>query len=156
MIMRAYPLDQDTVIPYIWNDEFSTGIKSIDEQHKKLVNIIKTLYDAIAEGKHDTIADGKTSNLMETIFNDLFDYSEHHFAYEEGLLILHDYPDAEDHKNEHVELKRRLIKLKNKLYSKDNFMCEVQLLKFLEEWLIHHILKTDKKFAPYLIEKGVK
>jgi hemerythrin-like metal-binding protein len=145
--MSEYPIDQNTVIPFAWNDEFCTGIKSIDEQHKKLVSIIKVLYNAIA--------DGKASDVMDTIFSDLFDYSEQHFSYEEELFKWHDYPDSEDHKNEHAELKRQLIKLKNKLHSQDNFMCEVLLLKFLEEWLINHILKTDKKFVPYLIDKGV-
>jgi len=110
----VYPIDQDTVNPVTWNDEFSIGIKSIDEQHKKLVSIIKTLYDALA--------DGKASDVMDTIFNDLFDYSEQHFAYEEELFKSYDYPDAEDHKKEHAELKRQLIKLKNKLYSNDNFI----------------------------------
>ncbi len=137
-----------TINPITWSDEFSVGIKSIDEQHKKLVSIIKTLYDALA--------DGKASEVMDTIFNDLFDYSEQHFSYEEELFKQYDYPDTENHKEEHTELKRQLIKLKNDIYSGDNFMCEVLLLKFLEEWLIIHILKTDKKFGPYLIEKGVK
>ncbi len=146
--MNVNPVAQDTVNPVTWNDEFSTGIKSIDEQHKKHISLIETLYEAIA--------DGKASDVMDTIFDDLFYHSEQHFAYEEELFKWYDYPDAEDHKNEHAELKRQLIKLKNKLYSKDNFMCEVLLLKFLEEWLINHILNTDKKFAPYLTEKGVK
>lgn len=135
--MRVYPIDQDTVIPYIWNDEFSIGIKSIDEQHKKLISLIKTLYDAIA--------DGKASDVMDTIFNNLFDYSEQHFAYEEELFKWYDYPDAEDHKKEHVELKRQLIKLKNKFCSNENFMCKVLLLKSLDGWLINHIKKESER-----------
>ncbi len=146
--MNVNPIDQNTVNPVTWNDEFSIGIKSIDEQHKELVSIINTLYDALTGGK--------ASDVMDTIFNDLFDYSERHFTYEEELFKRYDYPDTENHKEEHAELKHQLIKLKNKLYSNDNFMCEVLILKFLEDWLINHILKTDKKFSPYLIEKGVK
>ncbi len=146
--MNVYPIDQNTVNPVTWSDEFSVGIESIDDQHKRLVSIIKTLYYAIT--------DGKASDVMDTIFNNLIDYSEKHFSYEEDLFKRYDYPDTENHKEEHTELKRQLIKLKNDIYSGTHFMSEVLLLKFLEDWLIKHILKTDKKFAPYLIEKGVK
>jgi hemerythrin len=137
-----------TISPITWSDEFSVGIESIDDQHKKLVSIIKTLYYAIT--------DGKASDVMDTIFNNLIGYSEQHFSYEEELFKRYDYPDAEDHKEEHAELKRQLIKLKNDIFSGDHFMSQELILKFLEDWLINHILKTDKKFGPYLIEKGVK
>jgi hemerythrin-like metal-binding protein len=137
-----------TINPIEWSDEFSVGIESIDEQHKKLINMIKNLYDALANGR--------VSDVMDEIFSGMFDYTDQHFSYEETLFDKYDYPDAEAHKEEHAELHRQLVKLKNDIYSGDHFMSEVLLLKFLEDWLINHILKTDKKFGPYLIEKGVK
>ncbi len=137
-----------TLKPIEWSDEFSIGIESIDEQHKKLIDMIKTLYDAIA--------DGRASDVMDEIFSSMFDYTDQHFSYEEELFEKYSYPDAEDHKKEHAELKRQLIKLKDDIYSGDHFMSEVLLLKFLEDWLIHHILKTDMKYSQYLIVKGVE
>ncbi len=43
--------------PTKWTDEFSVGIESIDSQYKELVNMIKTLHNAIADGKATEILD---------------------------------------------------------------------------------------------------
>jgi len=135
------------VNPIVWSDEFSVGIESIDEQHKKLIDMIKTL--------HDAIADGKASEVMDEIFNGLFDYANYHFSYEEELFDKYGYPDAENHKKEHTELKRQVAQHRARLATGDRFMGEVLLLKFMQDWLVNHIMKTDMKFAPFLILKGV-
>ena len=137
-----------TISPINWSEEFSVGIQSIDNQHKKLVAIIKTL--------HDAIADGEASEILGKIFDELLDYSRHHFSYEEELFKWYGYPDAEHHKKEHVELANHLARLRRKMEEGDNFMGEVLLLKFLRDWLLNHIMKSDKQYAPFLIEKGVK
>lgn len=144
----ANPVAQNTVSPVTWNDEFSVGIDSIDEQHKKLVSMIKTLYDALIEGR--------ASEVLNEILNGLFDYADYHFSYEEKLFDKYDYPDARDHKEEHKELEHHLTQLSIKLETGDNFMGEVLLLQFMEDWLIKHIMTTDMKFGPFFIEKGVK
>jgi hemerythrin-like metal-binding protein len=137
-----------TVNPIKWSDEFSVGIESIDEQHKKLVNMIKTLYDALREGR--------ASEVVDEILNGLFDYADYHFSYEEELFDKYGYPDARNHKEEHEELGHHLKQLSVKLEIGDCFMGEILLLEFLEDWLIKHIMTTDKKFGPFFIEKGVK
>lgn len=136
------------VNPITWSDEFSVGIESIDEQHKKLVNMIITL--------HDAIADGRASEVLDEIFNSLLDYTNYHFSYEDELFEKYDYPDAENHKKEHAELKRQVTQHRARLATGDRFMSEILLLKFIQDWLVNHIMKTDMKFAPFFILKGVK
>ncbi len=134
--------------PTKWTDEFSVGIESIDTQHKKLVDMIKTL--------HNAIADGKTTEVLDKIFEELIDYTNYHFSYEEELFKSYGYPDEGVHKKEHVDLKNQLLKLKRMMKEGDSFMGEVLILKFLQDWLLNHIMKSDKKYGPFLVEKGMK
>ena len=129
-----------------WNDELSVGISSIDEQHKKLVNMINALNDALVEGK--------ANDLLATIFDGLTVYTVKHFGYEEELFAQHGYVEAESHKNEHEALINQVKTLQNKMNEGD-FMISVEVMAFLKDWLTNHIMKTDKAYAPFLIDKGV-
>jgi hemerythrin len=62
-----------------WNDKFSVGIPEIDEQHKKLFEIISTVFDGIAE-RNDR-------ELLKTAFDKILDYTKYHFATEEGYFV---------------------------------------------------------------------
>ncbi|MEI6315089.1 MAG: bacteriohemerythrin, partial [Syntrophus sp. (in: bacteria)] len=75
----------------VWDPEFSVNIKVIDEQHKKLVDTINMLYDAMSEGKGSTV--------LADIFNNLAEYTTVHFATEEDFMIRFSYPDYAEHKS---------------------------------------------------------
>ena len=68
-----------------WTDELSVGIESIDEQHKKLVNMINALNDAMLTNS--------SNELLGTIFTGLAAYTQKHFAYEENMFAEYNYPD---------------------------------------------------------------
>lgn len=68
-----------------WKEEFSVDHAEIDTQHKRLFQLAGDLHAAMTEGK------GKEA-LSKTLSN-LIDYTKHHFACEERLMQLHDYPD---------------------------------------------------------------
>lgn len=129
-----------------WNDELSVGINSIDEQHKKLVDMINALNDAIMDGKSD--------ELMTKIFDELTTYTVKHFGYEEQLFMQHGYMESESHKREHEALINQVKSLQVKM-NEGNFMISVEVMAFLKDWLKNHIMKTDKTYAPFLIDKGV-
>ncbi|MEJ5285434.1 MAG: bacteriohemerythrin [Brevinematales bacterium] len=129
-----------------WNESLSVGVNLFDDQHKKLVGIINKLYDAMKEGK------GR--NVLADIFNELIDYTKFHFKAEEEALLKHDYPGYGEQHDEHSKLTKEVIELKEK-YDKGNIFITVEVLSFLKEWLSHHILEVDKKYGPFLREKGI-
>lgn len=129
-----------------WNDELSIGIHSVDEQHKQLVNMINNLNDALAEGKGN--------DVLNNIFSELTDYTVKHFGYEEEMFAQYGYIEADNHKHEHEALITQVKRLQEKMNAGD-FMISLEVMMFLKEWLINHILKTDKAYAPFLISKGV-
>lgn len=129
-----------------WNSELSVGIASIDEQHKKLINMINALNDALENGLADEV--------LATIFADLTVYTEEHFGYEERLFAEYGYSETAAHKNEHQALIKQVQELKQKMLEGD-FMIGVEVMVFLKEWLLNHILKTDKAYTQFMLDKGV-
>ena len=130
-----------------WTEELSVGVPSIDEQHKKLVNMINSLNDALEKGEAD--------EMIVKIFNGLAAYTQKHFAYEEELFATHGYAESAAHKKEHADLITQVVELKKKLDAGD-FMIGAELMSFLKKWLTNHILGSDKKYSRFLNEHGVK
>ena len=61
-----------------WKDEYSVGLDSIDQQHRKLINLINQLTTAV---EYSTGEEFEREALAE-----LVDYTKTHFSYEEGLM----------------------------------------------------------------------
>ncbi len=129
-----------------WNNELSVGINSIDEQHKILVNMINALNEAMISGQ--------TKQILIEILDSLAAYTVNHFGYEEDLFAQYGYAQSQAHINEHHALVEQVKNLQNKVDNGD-FMISVEVMVFLKDWLINHILKTDKAYAEFLKDKGV-
>ncbi len=129
-----------------WDDKYSVKIKEIDNQHQKLVRLINLLHDAMKEGK------GK--QVVGKILNDLVDYTVFHFAYEEKLFDRYSYPGGQTHKLEHNDLVQKVKKYVNDFQSEKPIL-PMEVMNFLQNWLINHINGTDKKYSSFLIGKGV-
>ncbi len=129
-----------------WSDKYLVNIKMLDEQHQKLVEIINLLYSSMREGKGNFALGG--------ILNDLISYSSNHFSTEEKLLDDFNYPEFEFHKEEHRYFIQKITDFKE-AFDIGKQGLSVEVLDFLKSWLSKHIVKSDKKFAPYLHEKGI-
>ncbi|MBF0263630.1 MAG: hemerythrin family protein [Gammaproteobacteria bacterium] len=130
-----------------WDDNLSIGVKSVDEQHKRLVEIINKLNDALVQGQ--------ANDVLGEVLSDVADYTVMHFAYEESLFEKYNYPDKDKHIQSHKDLIASVQNLQEKL-QQDDFMVGVETMTFLKEWLTGHILKVDKAFSAHMIEHGVE
>jgi len=130
-----------------WSDELSVGIEEIDEQHKILVNLLNRLHEAIIT-KHE-------ADVIKEVLNGLTQYTIIHFAVEESLMRIFDFPGYEAHKRHHEELTKQVIDLKQKI---DSGEAEVSMdvLHFLRGWLTNHIMREDKGYSPYFLKRGLK
>lgn len=130
-----------------WKDDYSVGIDSIDQQHKKLINLINQLQTAV---------DYSTGEQFEReALDELVDYTKTHFIYEEGLMRDNDYPDFEPHKAMHEKMIKKVEEVLSE-YEQDNDTAMSNAAEFLKDWLIKHINGTDKEYSSYLIDRGVK
>jgi len=130
-----------------FSDKLSVKISLIDEQHKKLIEIINDLHDAMITGQ------GKT--IMDDVLARLIDYTKFHFSTEEHLMEQYNYPDRVHHETQHIELTSQVGQLYLKV-KENKSSVTIETMNFLKDWLNHHILETDKKLGVFLDEKGVK
>ena len=129
-----------------WIDSYSTGIAEIDQQHKKLIELINSLNDAMGAGQ------GKV--ILGKILGELISYCVSHFAVEERLFDKHDYPDATSHKEKHQSMTSKVLELQTQ-FEQGKAMMSIEVMEFLQQWLDKHILGTDKQYVPFLTSKGV-
>jgi hemerythrin len=130
-----------------WSDSLSVNIVEIDKQHQKLIGMINELNDAMRQGK------GK--DILGKILNGLIVYTGTHFKTEEVYFDKFGYPDANNHKKEHSDFVAKVSEFKDG-FEKGKRGLSIEIMVFLSDWLQTHIKGVDKKYAPFLNEKGLK
>jgi hemerythrin len=130
-----------------WKNSLSVGVVEIDDQHKKLVALINKLFDAMSQGK--------SKEIMQAVLAELSNYVITHFATEEKLMKQFGYEDYENHKKEHKYFIDSLNEFKIK-FSAGNVAISLELLNFLKDWLLKHIIGTDRKYIALFKENGIR
>ena len=130
-----------------WNDGLVIGIKSIDDDHKKLLNLINEFSEAI---------DSNTSDEeFEKIFNELNNYVNEHLLREEVLIKKSGYKEFDAHQNQHKAFVNKIPEIKNKFFSKNNYFDRKDIIIFLTDWLINHIINEDMKLIKHFKKSGL-
>jgi diguanylate cyclase (GGDEF)-like protein/hemerythrin-like metal-binding protein/PAS domain S-box-containing protein len=124
-----------------WNDHFNTGIAIIDEQHRKLAQLLNMLASHIAF-QSDLPA-------LNVIFDELAAYADYHFTTEEA--IWHEYmaddPLEAGQLEGHRSFISNVIKLKSEEINLSENKVVEEVLAFLTRWLAAHILESDRYMA---------
>jgi hemerythrin-like metal-binding protein len=134
-----------------WKSEYSVKIKEIDDQHKKLFAFINSIDELV--GKENI------KNEITELVEGLIDYSIYHFNTEEKYFDKFDYIDSDKHKESHDDYKVKVAEFKKKIEdASDSDMTDIayEILDFLEDWWVEHILHEDMKYAELFIKSGVK
>ncbi|MBT1074831.1 bacteriohemerythrin [Geobacter grbiciae] len=129
-----------------WNDSLSVKVKQFDDQHKKLVEMLNQLFDAMKAGKG--------SLVVGDILKQLIAYTQTHFAAEERLMKQYGYADLEIHKKEHNALVVQVLDLQ-KQFQDGKAVLTQNVMTFLRDWLSKHIQGDDKKYGVFFNGKGV-
>jgi hemerythrin len=87
-----------------WRDEYSVGIKKIDDQHQEIVNHLNNLFQSMK--------DGKGKDTLDNVLMGLVQYTKAHFSNEENLMKLYKYPGYEEHKQKHKKMTEHVVRLK--------------------------------------------
>lgn len=130
-----------------WSQDFSVSIQEIDDQHKVIVDLINEVNDAVS-GDNNPETVGK-------VIERLVDYTKVHFLIEEALMRMFRYPDYEQHKKIHGKLLERVLAFQ-KQYAKGNAQIGQELLYFLRDWLLSHIMKVDREYSPHLLSGKIE
>ncbi|MBI9067832.1 MAG: hemerythrin family protein [Salinivirgaceae bacterium] len=100
----------------------------------------------------DAMSQGKGSDVIGKIINELFDYSVLHFASEERYFKKYEYPETEDHLIEHAKFIDEVSDFMKKFEAK-KLSLTIEVMQFLQAWLKEHIMGSDKKYAEFFKEK---
>jgi len=124
-----------------WNESLTVGVKKFDDHHKHLFDILNKI--------HKSIKDNNQQDDSVAIIDELFAYSTYHFAAEESLLSERNYFDLSSQEREHEYFILKVLEFKSYLRSGKK-INSIDLLWFLGNWLLQHIMVVDKRYSTHL------
>ena len=136
-------------MPLVWKDEYSVGVKELDDQHKKFVGILAKLFGALNHESGEV-----KKEIVFGIFGELAEYANIHFATEEKYFDQFKYEEAEPHKKEHRIFEEKIVQLKGQ-YLNNELSTTFDLVDYLEDWLLDHLASMDKKYTNCFHDNGL-
>ena len=129
-----------------WSKSYALGLLEIDLQHKVLFDLINDLWNHL-------VSNNENKDILRTI-SELEHYTISHFTAEETFMRMQNHPNFDQHKLLHDGFIARISAEKHALISGEKLSFEI--LTFLKDWLVGHILVYDRAYADILIRKKAK
>ena len=108
----------------------------IDNQHRQILDYINALEQVKNTGQRDKIKE---------VLEDLIDYTQSHFSFEENLLEQVSYQYLPSHRGIHDLFVKRLNDYRLKFEKGESI--EKDLYRLLSKWLINHIQHDDQDYV---------
>lgn len=124
-----------------WIPALRVGNDRMDDQHRRLFDLINRLDEAGAEGAERRVILG--------VAGELGDYVHVHFAEEESLFSATGYPHSQEHMAEHRDFVARVAKFQTDIIE-GNMSIVPEMVDFLRSWLTRHISVVDRKYKPFI------
>ena len=124
----------------------SVDVGELDDGHKVLISVINELDEAMqAENEKE---------VLRGIINKLVDYTRDHFTCEEKFFLMHKYPDTSNHMRKHNDFVGKIMDFRNDFEDR-RVELSMDIMRFLKEWLLDHILITDQEYSSFFNAKGL-
>ena len=129
-----------------WRDEYSVGVQGMDLHHRRLLSMASRLQQRLSACE--------STGAMKGVLDFLIRYSEFHFSGEEDLMGQYGYPGLDGHLAKHRDLAQSVLEFREKVDSGDA-QIDQAFVDFLKDWVVDHVLSEDRKYGPFLNERGV-
>lgn len=129
-----------------WSDAFVTGIDIVDRQHQGLVTMLNQLAELLLDSSEIDPRDA------DDLIQGLLHYVAEHFATEERLM--EQYRIDPRHSQHHIHSHRDFaakVGFTLEQFGKGQTISGIDLLQFLSNWLVFHILGEDKQLTQAII-----
>lgn len=123
---------------FTWYKSYSVGNEELDKHHKALFDMMNRLYE--------NCLDKDKTNCLAPIVEELLSYSNYHFSAEEQYMRDLGYKDIDKHIMEHRAFTQRTLPLQS-IGDKGDIELTKELIVFLGNWLLHHVMEEDKKYS---------
>lgn len=90
-----------------WSDKYNVGVATLDGQHRKLINMINELHEAMSQGHAKELQAGLLQRVGQ--------YAAEHLNTEEKMLKASGYPGFAQHKAQHDNYIAKMHEFEKKL-----------------------------------------
>ena len=119
-----------------WILEYNTGIDVIDDQHKRILDYINEIDDVSVKTDRARI---------RQILDNIIDYTQSHFTFEESLQEEAGYKYRVPHKRVHDLFIKKIENYRDRF--EEGHSIESELNDVLAKWLINHIQHDDADYV---------
>ncbi len=130
-----------------WHDGFLVGVPTLDEQHRRLFELMNAVYAAFRDGDQER---------LRRDLDALIDLARRHLADEEGLMAKAGYEELDSHKACHAKLLADLDAHVARYEQEGSRKALLDLVWFLKSWLVDHIYRVDKRYSDTLVAAGIR
>ena len=99
----------------VWQDDLNTGIEVIDQQHRRIVEMLNHLYNA-------------QRSMERTVVGEVVDYTLSHFAFEEELMEEAGYAFCAAHKRVHEVFVKRVSEYRMRFQAGEDITDELRTM----------------------------
>jgi hemerythrin len=126
-----------------WDTSMTTGVDSLDNQHKQLIAWLNDLLAAMSLGR----GRGEVQGLLDKLGG----YAVMHFGHEEDCMARYSCPVAAQNMAAHADFVATFSSFREE-YERDGASAHlvVRLESELMRWLTSHIKRTDTQLAPFV------
>ena len=119
-----------------WKNYFSTKIDEVDEQHKRLFEMINDF--------EQKVRDDRARSGYKDVLEFLGDYVKVHFVAEEKIMEENQCPTAQKNKEAHSQFLNTYSDFVNRFETEgySESLAE-ELLDMMKDWLVKHICGVD-------------
>jgi hemerythrin len=118
-----------------WREGFKIGVNQVDLEHRHLFTLVKAL----------------SLESVDSTLNELLDYVVTHFTNEQELMEHSGYPGFRDHLKLHESFSATVADFLSSSAEWDAVRI-MELRRFLNKWLIGHILTHDLRFGRWYLD----
>jgi hemerythrin-like metal-binding protein len=135
------------MLGYQWEEKYSVGVQSIDNQHKEIFRLLDKLFEALKSGQ--------AVQTTIRIITELENYAVMHFHKEEFFFRQFNYNESGEHLQEHKQFIEKVAAIKADAKS-GKLASSFELINFLKNWIDHHILEMDMKYRECFHKNGLR
>ena len=139
-----------------WRDEWTLRIDTLDDDHRAIVDLLLEIARRFgdeperSEGSEEsTRTDNQNDDDLYAALDRFSAFARRHFQREEEFIRTIEYPGLPDHRSEHALLLAELTEMIRELRERGVVRLGPQDLDALKQWVVAHILGTDRKFADH-------
>ncbi len=130
-----------------WDNKYSVEISLIDEEHKTLFSLLNKVI--VAKEHNDN------SEELWEVLSEMTNYALTHFKTEEAYMKELNYPEYQNHKEEHRDFYTEIIAYHDKVIKGDSQIAN-EIIEYLKWWFVNHIQVTDNKYIACFKENSLK